>query len=171
MIRELVLGCGNYPYKKIYAESKEYVNPTRVDIDPDCNPDIILDLNTNSLPFEDSSFDEVHMYEVLEHLGTQGDYKAFFEFFSEVARVLRPDGLFIASVPAMNSPWVWGDPGHTRAIPEEMLVFLDQAEYTAQVGKTPMTDYRGIYKADFKRVHLQEDHGVFFFVLKNIKNG
>lgn len=168
-MRELVLGCGNYPYKKIYAESKEYVNPTRVDIDPDCKPDITLDLNTNSLPFPDSSFDEVHMYEVLEHLGTQGDYKHFFDFFSEVARVLKPDGLFIASVPAMSSPWVWGDPGHTRAIPPETLVFLDQDEYKTQVGKTPMTDYRGIYKANLKRVHLQEVSSVLFFVLQNIK--
>lgn len=58
-MRELVLGCGNYPYKKIYAESKEYVNPTRVDIDPDCKPDITLDLNTNSLPFPDSSFESI----------------------------------------------------------------------------------------------------------------
>ena len=79
-MRELVLGCGNYPFKKIYdGTSKAYVNPTKVDIDPDCNPDIVLDLNTNSLPFPDSSFDEVHMYEVLEHLGTQGDYKHFFD--------------------------------------------------------------------------------------------
>jgi len=168
-MKELVLGCGNYPYKKIYKDSKEYTNPTRVDIDPDCTPDILLDLNTNSLPFPDSSFDEIHMYEVLEHLGTQGDYKHFFAFFTEVARVLKPDGLFIASVPAMTSPWVWGDPGHTRAIPPEMLTFLDQEEYTAQVGKTPMTDYRGIYKANLKRALLQEQQSVFMFVLKNVK--
>lgn len=168
-MKELVLGCGNYPYKKIYGESKEYTNPTRVDVDPDCNPDVLLDLNLNSLPFEDSSFDEIHMYEVLEHLGTQGDYKHFFAFFTEVARVLKPGGLFCASVPAPGSPWVFGDPGHTRAVLPETLVFLDQDEYTKQVGITPMTDYRSIYKADLKRVHLQEDHGVFFFVLKNIK--
>lgn len=168
-MKELVLGCGNYPFKKIYIESKEYINPTRVDIDADCNPDILLDLNTNSLPFPDSSFDEIHMYEVLEHLGTQGDYKHFFAFFTEVARVLRPNGLFIASVPAMTSPWVWGDPGHTRAIPPEILTFLDQEEYTAQVGKTPMTDYRGIYKANLKRTLLREQQSVFMFVLKNVK--
>lgn len=168
-MRELVLGCGNYQYKKIYGESKEYTNPTRVDIDPDCSPDIVLDLNLNSLPFEDSSFDEVHMYEVLEHLGTQGDYKHFFAFFSEVARVLKPGGHFLASVPAPNSPWVFGDPGHTRAIPPETLVFLNQEEYQKQVGKTPMTDYRSIYKSSFKTIHLQEDLGVLFFVLENIK--
>ena len=169
MFRELVLGAGNYPYKKIYNGSKEYTNPTRVDIDPDCNPDLLLDLNTNSLPFPDSSFDEIHMYEVLEHLGTQGDYKHFFAFFTEAARVLKPNGFFLGSVPAPGSPWVFGDPGHTRAIPPESFVFLDQDEYMEQVGKTPMTDYRSIYKANFKRAYLQEDKGVLFFILKNIK--
>jgi len=169
MFRELVLGAGNYPYKKIYNSSKEYVNPYRVDIDPLCNPDLVLDLNTNELPFADSLFDEIHMYEVLEHLGTQGDYNHFFAFFSEVARVLKPNGLFIASVPAPNTPWVWGDPGHTRAITPECLIFLDQEEYEVQVGKTPMTDYRGIYKAHLKRVLLQEKDGTFYFVLKNYK--
>jgi SAM-dependent methyltransferase len=168
-MRELVLGCGNYPYKRIYKDSKEYINPTRVDIDSNCKPDIILDLNTNSLPFSDDTFDEVHMYEVLEHLGTQGDYKHFFSFFNEVARVLKPDGLFIASVPAMNSPWVWGDPGHTRVIPPEILTFLDQDEYFSQVGKTPMTDYRDIYTSSFKILLTQEKESIFNFVLKNIK--
>lgn len=167
-MKELVLGCGNYPFKKIYIESKEYINPTRVDIDADCNPDILLDLNTNSLPFQDSSFDEIHMYEVLEHLGTQGDYKHFFAFFTEVARVLKPNGLFHASVPRPGSPWVWGDPGHTRAFPPEYLVFLDQEKYQA-VGTTAMTDYRGIYKADLKIVMLQEKEASLFFSLINFK--
>ena len=170
MIRELVLGCGNNAYKKIYAESKEYVNPTRVDIDPDCNPDIILDLNSNSLPFPDSSFDEVHMYEVLEHLGTQGNYKHFFDFFTEVARVLKPNGKFCASVPRPGSIWVWGDPGHTRAFPPELLVFLDQDAYE-HVGKSAMTDYRSIYKAHFKIAFLKEEGDALFFMLQNTKNG
>ena len=167
-MRELILGCGNYGYKKIYAESKEYVNPTRVDIDPDCHPDLLIDLNTNSLPFDDSSFDEVHMYEVLEHLGSQGDYKHFFAFFTEMARVLKPNGYFHASVPRPGSVWLWGDPGHTRAFPPELLVFLDQEAY-AHVGKTAMTDYRGIYKANFKIAMLKEDGESLFFMLKNIK--
>lgn len=169
MFRELVLGCGNFPYKKIYSGSKEYVNPTRVDIDPECNPDIILDLNLNKLPFEDSTFDEIHMYEVLEHLGTQGDYKHFFAFFTEVARVLKPNGYFLASVPALTSEWLWGDPGHTRAFSPNTLVFLDQDVYKEGVGKNSMTDYRNIYKANFKIGLLDEQEGSLFFGLTNIK--
>lgn len=169
MFKELVLGAGNYPYKKIYTDSKEYVNPIKVDIDPDCNPDFIVDLNQNKLPFEDSSFDEIHMYEVLEHLGTQGDYKHFFAFFTEVARVLKPNGHFLASVPALTSEWLWGDPGHTRAFSPNYLVFLDQDIYKDYIGKNSMTDYRSIYKAHFKISLMDEQEGSFFFGLVNIK--
>jgi len=34
-----------------------------------------------------------------------------------------------------------------------MMVFLQQPEYTQQIGKTPMTDYRMVYKADFDLFH------------------
>jgi SAM-dependent methyltransferase len=170
VFRELVLGAGNYKFKKICGpEGKEYQNPTTVDIDPDCHPDVLYDLNRNILPFPENTFDEIHMYEVLEHLGTQGDYKHFFAFFTEAARVLKPNGLFLGSVPAPGSPWVWGDPGHTRAILPETFVFLNQEEYKEQVGKTPMTDYRSIYKADLRISLLQEKNSVLFFALKNFK--
>lgn len=127
------------------------------------------DLNKFPYPFEDNLFDEVHAYEVLEHLGHQGDYEAFFAQFSEFWRILKPNGVFVASVPSMHSDWVWGDPGHTRLITQGTIVFLSQKQYAAQVGITPATDYRNIYKGDFEAIELKDDGETFWFVLKAVK--
>ena len=40
-----------------------------------------------------------------------------------------------------------GDPSHKRIVQVENLVFLDQSEYTRQVGITPMSHSRYLYKA------------------------
>jgi hypothetical protein len=51
----------------------------------------------------------------------------------------------------------------------EQLVFLSQEEYRKQVGKTPMSDFRNIYQADFKVVFQEDDGETIQFVLKAIK--
>lgn len=142
---------------------------TTVDINPDHKPDLVLDLEQTPYPWDDDTFDEVHAYELLEHLGDQGDYHKFFAQFSEIYRILKPGGTLAASVPAPNSPWVWGDPSHRRAILPETLVFLNQEEYTRQVGVTAMSDFRYIYKADFQTLFANIEDDQFYFALKAIK--
>ncbi len=63
------------------------------------------------------------------------------------------------------------DPGHVRAIGPEMLTFLVQPEYTRQVGISPMTDYRFIYKADFDVFHAHVDEATkqFYYILRAVK--
>jgi SAM-dependent methyltransferase len=167
--RELLIGCGTNRKRKVSITGFEpFENLTTLDIDRSHNPDVVHDLNVVPWPFEDNSFDEVHAYEVLEHIGRQGDYVAFFAHFTEIWRILKPDGLLCASVPAWDSDWAWGDPGHTRVITLGSLVFLDQSQY-GQVGTTAMTDYRGIYKANFAPVAKTEGAHNLSFVLKAIK--
>ena len=121
--------------------------------------------------FRESIFDEVHAYEVLEHLGSQGDALAFFTHFSEIWRILKPDGFLCATVPSRYSPWLWGDPSHRRLINEESLSFLDQDNYRQLDGPrpTPMSDFRSIYRADFKVIERQDNHKQFFFILQAVK--
>lgn len=168
--RELLLGCGRNRKKQVYPKgaSGDFQNLTTLDIEPIHKPDFVHDLNVLPWPFEDNSFDEVHAYEVLEHFGTQGDYKAFFAHFSEVWRILKPDGQFFASTPMWDSPWAWSDPGHTRVITRQSLIFLSQAEYV-QVGQTAITDYRPIYTANFEPLAFEEKEHQLAFILKALK--
>ena len=167
---ELLLGAGNSRQKGLALPGREsWENLITLDIDPNSRPDVLHDLNSNHMPFSDNSFDEIHAYEVLEHIGRQGDWRGFFAEFSEYWRILKPDGILAGSCPSLESRWLWGDPGHTRAISQETLIFLSQRQYAAQVGKTPMTDYRAVYKADFELVHSQMDGERYFFMLKAIK--
>jgi SAM-dependent methyltransferase len=166
--RELVLGAGNQrlPKLKTVDSMGQYESPLFLDIDENCNPDILWDLNDLPLPFDDNEFDEIHAYEVLEHIGRQGDWKGFFAEWQEYHRILKPGGKLMASVPSINSPWLWGDPGHTRAISVETLTFLDQSAYEEQVGKGAMTDYRHWYQGDFRLLYQSDDESQFFFVME-----
>jgi predicted SAM-dependent methyltransferase len=164
---ELLLGAGNVRDKLLHQEARQrWRNVTTLDIDPRTRPDVEWDLEALPLPFGNDSFAEVHAYQVLEHTGRQGDWRFFFAQFSEFWRILRPGGLLYAGVPSLQSRWLWGDPGHTRAITANGLTFLTQPAYEQQVGKTQMMDYRFWYKADFEIVWLTDNNETLMFGLQ-----
>jgi SAM-dependent methyltransferase len=185
--RNLLLGCGHARDKRLeptlffgrksaldlaneWRRPREWVGELQtLDYESPCKPDIVWNLNTLPWPLKDDHYDEVHAYEVLEHLGRQGDYRAFFETFAEVWRVLRPGGFLCATVPSRKSMWLWGDPGHTRAILPCTLVFLDQQSYIDQQGRTSMSDYRRLYQADFQTLWAHENNDTHQFVLQAVK--
>jgi hypothetical protein len=167
--KELLLGCGSRTTKDLYVDGRStFENVVRLDYRPSHNPDIVHDLRVHPLPFDSEMFDEVHAYDVLEHLARQGNYEFFFREFTEYHRILKPGGLFMASCPSWNSQWAFGDPSHTRIVSRETLVFLDQDQYAAQVGKTKMSDFRSIYKVSFKTVYAEDKDGTFYFILRKV---
>lgn len=169
MKRELLIGCGRRKDKRLYVDGTgEFDNPTTLDYNADHGTDVVWDLHNLPLPFEAESFDEIHAYEVLEHVGAQGDYKTFFDQFSEFYRLLKPGGHFMATCPSRHSRWAWGDPSHTRILQKEQLHFLSQANYEKEVGVTSMSDFRSIYKANFEIVWVDENQETFKFILKKI---
>jgi SAM-dependent methyltransferase len=118
--------------------------------------------------FKQDTFDEVHAYECLEHLGRQGDYLSFFAHFTEVWRILKPDGILCATVPSRFSPWLWGDPGHCRALLPESLAFLSLPNYSLP-NRGPMTDYRPVFGGDFDTLYAHDNHTHFGFMLRAVK--
>lgn len=167
---ELMIGAGSSRTKRVWLKDRvEWSKLVTLDFNADHKPDVVWDLNVRPLPFQDDTFDEVHAYEVCEHLGKQGDYVSFFEEWSEWWRILKPGGVFFGTSPHWSSAWCWMDPGHTRAYGPELLAFLIQPQYEKQVGVTSMSDYRFLYKADFDVEYCNVENGAFRYALKAVK--
>ena len=169
---ELLIGCGSTRDKRITMPPEiptEWVQLKTLDIVISHNPNYLVDLNKPPYGLGSNEWNEIHGYEVLEHLGQQGDYKSFFAQFNEFHRLLKPNGYFCATVPSRHSPWAWGDPGHTRLITRETLVFLCQEAYREQVGITAMSDYRDVYTGDFKIIYADDNGQTFTFILQALK--
>jgi SAM-dependent methyltransferase len=166
---DLLIGCGNNRQKRVWIDREEWCDLVTLDHDPACGADVIHNLDDTPWPLEDNAFDEVGAFEVLEHLGKQGDWRSFFCHFGEIWRVLKPNGLLLASVPDWRNEWAWGDPSHTRIITPGSLLFLSQKEYKERIGKTAMTDFRHTWECDFDIVASKADGNTHAFVLKAIK--
>jgi SAM-dependent methyltransferase len=175
---ELLLGCGRDRGRRIQIDGRDgWRELVTLDNNPDHEPDVLWDLTSQEpLPFPDDTFDELHAYEVLEHIGQQGDFRTFFRQFSEFWRILKPGGVLAATCPSYRSQWAWGDPSHTRVIQACTLTFLSQEQYHKGIGSTAMSDFRYLYQADFEpaqdgtgRRAVMENSEELQFVLVAIK--
>lgn len=154
--KSLLLGAGNDRRKKVALESAPnwFGELVTVDMNPDCGANVVWDLDVRPLPFEDEEFDELAAYDVLEHLGRQGDWRGFLDEFSEYWRILKPGGIFGILVPIGRDSLA--DPGHTRFFDASYFRFLDQEWYAQELAaKRAVTDYRWYYKRSFKTRVLQ----------------
>lgn len=144
-----LLGCGHKqdlmvkPQNQTKGVDYELV---RYDINPKCEPDVLR--NLASLEYGTplgETYDEVHAYEFLEHIGRQGDYVSFFETFNALGDSLKDGGRLVFTCPKPTSVWAWGDPGHTRIISPEAVSFLAKKMYDNLEG-TSTSDYRSLVK-------------------------
>jgi hypothetical protein len=100
---KLNIGCG-------FNKLDGYIN---VDQFPECNPDVLWNLEETPWPFEESSVDELVAHHVLEHLGQET--KVFFAIIKELYRLMRHDGIMRITVPHPYHPTFLSDPTHVRA--------------------------------------------------------
>ena len=171
---ELLIGCGHSREKRVKFPEipEEWAELVTLDIDESVEPHVLHNLDMLPYPFDDNQFDEIHAYEVLEHCGTQGDYRFFFQQFEEFHRILKPGGWFIGSCPSWDAEWAWADPGHRRILTPKTFMFLSQVNYEGcgQPGNA-MADYRFCYQADFELYHADEkpDTGQWYWIMRAIK--
>lgn len=162
-----MLGPGRNCFRQLMylgqdAQFSDDDNLTVIDMDPSINPDLLMDLNevlpNGRLPFDDNSFDEIHAYNVLEHLGVQGDWKGFFNEFGEYHRILKDNGSFFILVPIGED--AIADPGHSRFFHRNHFGFLNQGFYDLNRDlASQATDYRWYWKKNFEVDHIEPTGG------------
>ena len=169
-----MLGAGKRPPARALTSlnAKEVDEWVTLDLMENTNPDVLYDLTDlhagGELPFGDEEFDEIHAYQVLEHVGRQGDWRGFFKEFKEYWRILKPGGFMYISVPTLDTLW-GSDVGHTRHIGPGTLGPLTKHFYERNE-KTCATDYSGFVDPcwwSLQSIPGINDQQVFFVLRKD----
>lgn len=95
-----------------------------VDIEPNCKPDVVHDLELTPWPFSDSTFDSIRACHVLEHLGQTP--RSFLNIMKEIWRISKPNAVIEVMVPHWRHDNFFHDPTHVRAITPITLAMFDQ---------------------------------------------
>jgi len=95
---------------------KRFDNFINVDSDPTCNPDYVVKLGVDKLPFMDNSVDEVLAHHVFEHIGD-----GFFSFLQDLYRVCVHEAIIEVQVPHPRHDYFLGDLTHIRPITVENM--------------------------------------------------
>jgi SAM-dependent methyltransferase len=101
-----------------------------------------------NIPFPDNYFDSVTMLEVLEHMNKPNQHKAL----HEIKRVLKPNGLFIMSMPNL-SKWFY--------IPYHMIWAIWE--------QTVMKEYRHDHIGMFPQSYVESILKYHFQFIKSIR--
>lgn len=109
---KLNLGAG-------YDKVEGYVS---IDYDKTCNPDYIVDLERDRLPFDDNSVDAIKAHHILEHLGD-----GFFHLMKEMYRVCVDGTIIDIVVPHPRHDFFLNDPTHKRPINVDILKKFSKA--------------------------------------------
>jgi len=122
--RSLDLGSG--PDPKNYFNLDEAYG---VDIYDTGNPRVrVADLAIEPIPFEDNYFEGACAQDFLEHvpriLYIPQRITPFINVMSEVWRVLKPGGEFMAKTPAYPTPEAFQDPTHVNIITENTYYYF-----------------------------------------------
>jgi SAM-dependent methyltransferase len=141
--RHLDLGCGRSP-RNPYSKTELYACDIQKLDQADSKGSYIYvraNLATDKLPFDSDYFDCVSAFDLLEHiprnmLGRDGEMKnSFVDLMSEIHRILKPNGVFLASTPAYPRPEAFQDPTHVNIITDKTHQYFCGSEcYARQYG-------------------------------------
>ena len=113
---KLNLGCG-------FDKREGFVN---ADSFTECDPDVLMDIETTPWPFEDDAFEYILMKHVLEHVGATFD--GFKAVMRELYRITAPGGVIEIQVPHFRHDTYWSDPTHVRAFTPLTFQMMSKAQ-------------------------------------------
>jgi ubiquinone/menaquinone biosynthesis C-methylase UbiE len=119
--------------------------------------DIAFDLNTKPWPVEDSTYEEVRMFDVIEHMDD------VIGVINEVWRILKPDGIFHCKACGYKNENFWVDITHKHAFHKKSMDYFDPS---TDIGK----EYSYYTDKKYQIVEITEDrrHN-YFYKMKKIK--
>src|SRR5437762_3457306 len=121
-------GCGKH-------QMEGFIGVDRVKMD---TVDVVHDMNVFPYPFRDDSVEEVHLFNILEHLPDT------IRVIEEIWRICRGGAILKIGVPYYNSPGAFDDPTHVRFFTENTFNY-----FTADVA-TWLSAYNYYSHARFK---------------------
>jgi SAM-dependent methyltransferase len=101
----LDVGCG----------AKKWPGATGLDISPDTEADVVHDLNAFPYPFEDDSFDQILMQDVIEHVDEP------IRVMDELHRIARRGAHIQLRTPHFSSMLAYSDPTHRHYFSAEAI--------------------------------------------------
>lgn len=110
---KLNLGCGNNIIP-------EHLN---VDFEEFKGVDLILDLNKIPYPFKTKQFEEILMFNILEHLDNP------YNVMKEIWRISKPNAKIYLKIPHFSSDNAWGDIQHKRGFSFETFKAPNMSKY------------------------------------------
>lgn len=111
--RVLDVGCG----------SAKYPGAVGLDISPDTDADVVHDLDVFPYPFEDASFDQVLMQDVIEHVAEP------IKVIAELQRICRPGARIHLRTPHFSSLLAYSDPTHKHYFSAEAIRTLAEPRF------------------------------------------
>lgn len=159
--RHLDLGCGliaRNPYQATELWGCDLVDYTQQLDSPNVRF-IVTDIARPPLPFEDNFFTSVSAFDFLEHVprteyinGTS--HFPFISLMNEIFRILKPQGIFLASTPAFPHPAAFQDPTHVNFITDETHnYFCGENPYARRYGFSGSFSVRKILREHPKNLH------------------
>ncbi len=112
-------------------------------------------IGVEPLPYEANYFESVSAYDLLEHIPRQMiDYSSgkirfpFIELMTDIHRVLKPQGIFLALTPAYPSKEAFQDPSHVNILTEDThSYFCGETPHASRYGFGGRFDAISVFRA------------------------
>jgi hypothetical protein len=142
----------------IGAGYKKYSGFLNVDADKNCKPDILMDFESDKIPLDDNSVEQIIAHHILEHVGL-----GFFHLMKEIYRVSRHGAMVDIRVPHHFHETFINDPTHKRPITVEGMRLFSKEYNRLEIERHGSSSTLGLmYDVDFQIVAFDYVYDPFY---------